>query len=86
MLILHGPDECLRVERDGKSADVPGVLHTEKEHTPMFVRAVWRTQRLVEIRPTLREMGAPPKRNADLLWHSRSDFPHMTRGLFDRQH
>jgi len=52
----------------------------------VFVRAVWRQQRLVDVRPTLREMGAPPKRNADLLGHSRSDFPQMTRGLFDRRH
>lgn len=74
------------VEAKGKSNDVPAILHSEKEHILMFVRAVWRQQRLVDVRPTLREMGAPPKRNVDLLGHSRSDFPQMTRGLFDRRH
>lgn len=83
---MHGPNALGRVERIRKSNDLPAVLHTEKEQILMFVRAVWRQQRLVDIRPTLREMGAPPKRNADLLGHSRSDFPQMTRGLFDRHH
>jgi len=73
------------MEPMGQSNDLPAVLHSEKEHTLMFVRVVWRQQRLVDVRPTLREMGAPPKRNADLLGHLRSDFPQMTRGLFDRQ-
>ena len=50
----------------------------------MFVRAVWRQQRLVDIKQTLREIGAPPKRNADILGVSPSDFPKMTRSLFDR--
>jgi hypothetical protein len=50
----------------------------------MFVRAVWRQQRLVDIKQTLREIGAPPRRNADILGLSRPDFAQMTHGLFDR--
>ena len=52
----------------------------------MFVRAVWRDKRLIDPRPTLREIGAPPKRNVDILGASPADFPRMTSGLFDRQH
>ena len=51
----------------------------------VFVRAVWRQQRLVDVRPNLREIGAPPKRNVDVLGVSVADFPRLTRGLFDRQ-
>jgi hypothetical protein len=50
----------------------------------VFVRAIWRQQRLVDIKQTLREIGAPPKRNSDILGVSPSDFPKMTRSLFDR--
>ncbi len=48
----------------------------------MFVRAVWRTKRLVDIKQTLRETEVPTTRDA--LGLSRTDFPQMTRGLFDR--
>ena len=41
-------------------------------------------QRLVAIKQSLREAGAPPKRNADILGVSRPDFPKMTAALFDR--
>jgi len=51
----------------------------------MFVRAVWRQQRLIDPRPTRREIGAPPRRNVDSLGISAPDFPKMTRSLFDRQ-
>jgi hypothetical protein len=51
----------------------------------MFVRAVWRHRRLVDVRPNPREIGAPPRRNVDILGVSRPDFANMTRGLFDRQ-
>ncbi len=51
----------------------------------MFVRAVWRIKRLVDIKQTLREMEVPSTRNADLLGVCGPDFPKMTRGLFDRQ-
>jgi hypothetical protein len=47
----------------------------------MFVRAVWRLQRLVNIKQTLREMDVPTTRDA--LGLSGSDFQKMTRSLFD---
>ena len=73
------------MERNGKSNDLPGVLQPTKGRFQVFVRAVWRQQRLVDPRPTLREIGAPPKRNVDILGVSVADFPKMTRSLFDRQ-
>ncbi len=51
---------------------------------PMFVRAVWRVKRLVDIRQTLREMDVPSTREADFLGISGPDFKNMTRSLFDR--
>lgn len=48
----------------------------------MFVRAVWRLKRLVDIKQTLREMDVPTTRDA--LGLSGNDFQKMTRGLFDR--
>jgi hypothetical protein len=55
-----------------------------KGNTPMFVRAVWRVKRLVDIKQTLREMDVPSTRDADLLGISGPDFSKMTRSLFDR--
>ncbi len=80
----HGPDALSRVEQNGKSDDLPAVLQPHKGTCQVFVRAVWRQQRLVDVRPNLREIGAPPKRNTDILGVSSPDFPRMTRGLFDR--
>ena len=40
----------------------------------MFVRAVWRVKRLVDIKQTLREMDVPSTRDADLLGISGPDF------------
>jgi hypothetical protein len=51
----------------------------------MFVRAVWRQQRLIDPRPPLRESGAPPRGNAGIPGVLAPDFPRMTAGLFDRQ-
>ncbi len=51
----------------------------------MFVRAVWRIRRLVDVRQQLREMDVPTTRDADLLGITGPDFSKMTRGLFDRQ-
>lgn len=51
---------------------------------PMFVRAVWRLRRLVDIKQTVRETNVPSTRNADLLGLTGADFPKMTRSLFDR--
>jgi hypothetical protein len=56
-----------------------------KEEESMFVRAVWRLKRLVDLKQTLREMDVPSTRNADLLGISGPDFSKMTRGLFDRE-
>ncbi|WP_323015865.1 hypothetical protein [Devosia sp.] len=50
----------------------------------MFVRAVWRIRRLVDIKQTLREMDVPSTRQADMLGVSGPDFSRMTRALFDR--
>lgn len=50
----------------------------------MFVRAVWRLKRLVDIKQTLREMEVPTVRGADILGVAGQDFSKMTRGLFDR--
>jgi len=52
--------------------------------THMFVRAVWRVRRLVDIKQTLRELDVPTTREADNLGISGADFSKMTRGLFDR--
>jgi len=50
----------------------------------MFVRAVWRDKRLVDIKRTLREVEVPTTRDAILFGATTKDFPRMTRGLFDR--
>ena len=50
----------------------------------MFVRAVWRDKRLVDIKQTLREMEVPTTRDAILFGAGAKDFHKMTRGLFDR--
>ena len=50
----------------------------------MFVRVVWRNQRLVDVKQTLREMEIPTTRDAVLFGLAVKDFPKMTRGLFDR--
>jgi len=51
----------------------------------MFVRAVWRGRRLVDMGKTLRERDVPTTRDADMLGISGPDFSQMTRGLFDRK-
>ncbi len=48
----------------------------------MFVRAVWRSKRLVDLKQTLREAEGPSTRDGSGV--SGSDFRKMTRGLFDR--
>ncbi|ODT76125.1 MAG: hypothetical protein ABS76_32255 [Pelagibacterium sp. SCN 64-44] len=55
-----------------------------REEWTMFVRAVWRIRRLVDIKQTLREMDVPSTRQADMLGVSGPDFSRMTRALFDR--
>ncbi len=85
MRFSHGPAVRFRVVRGGKSVDGRTVLQPEKGSIAMFVRAVWRLKRLVDIKQTLREMEVPSTRNADLLGVSGPDFSKMTRSLFDRQ-
>lgn len=50
----------------------------------MFVRAVWRTRRLVDLKQTLREADGPSTRESGILGVSGPDFSKMTRSLFDR--
>ncbi len=50
----------------------------------MFVRAVWRNERPVEIKQTLRALQAPSSRDTDSLGLCGPEFSKMTRGLFDR--
>jgi hypothetical protein len=69
------------VTLQGKSPHVQLVV-IRKGNTQMFVRAVWRLKRLVDIKQTLREMDVPTTRDA--LGLSGKDFQKMTRGLFDR--
>jgi hypothetical protein len=49
----------------------------------MFIRAVWRLRRLVDLKQTLRELEVPTTREE--LGLSGPDFQNMTRGLFDRR-
>ena len=67
-----------------KSAHLASVSILFRRDTPMFVRAVWRLKRLVDIKQTLREMDVPSTRDADILGISGPDFSKMTRSLFDR--
>ena len=60
-------------------------IHLPEGNITMFVRAVWRVKRLIDLKQTLREMDVPSSRNADLLGISGPDFSKMTRGLFDRR-
>jgi hypothetical protein len=69
---------------DCKSPHLAPVAKHPEGITPMFVRAVWRLKRLVDIKQTLREMDVPTTRDADLLGISGPDFSKMTRSLFDR--
>jgi len=50
----------------------------------MFVRAVWRSKRLIDIKQALRETDVPSTRDADLLGLRAPDFARLTHGLFDR--
>ena len=50
----------------------------------MFVRAVWRDKRLIDVKQSLREVELPQVKDAILLGRIGKDFSQMTRGLFDR--
>jgi len=64
-----------------KSAHLPRSVNLSRKMR-MFVRAVWRLRRMVDIRQSLREMEVPSTRHG--LGLSGNDFQKMTRGLFDR--
>jgi hypothetical protein len=81
MRLAHVGAANARVHFRSKSAHVCCRPHA-KGNDPMFVRAVWRLRRLVDIKQTLREMEVPTTRDA--LGLSGTDFQKMTRGLFDR--
>ncbi len=49
-------------------------IHLPEGSITMFVRAVWRVKRLIDLKQTLREMDVPSSRNADLLGISGPDF------------
>lgn len=48
----------------------------------MFVRAVWRVRRAMDLPQTLREMDVPSSRKDDVLGLCGPDFSQMARGLF----
>jgi len=50
----------------------------------MFVRAVWRIRRPVDIKQALRKLDVPSLRDSNVLGLSGPDFVEMTRGLFKR--
>jgi hypothetical protein len=70
-------------------AELPGSPHyldvvNLEGNTQMFVRAVWRTRRLIDIKQNLRELDVPTARQAENLGVLDAEFSKMTRGLFDR--
>jgi hypothetical protein len=73
------------LERSLKSAHVGQVLQPTKGTYEVFVRAVWRQKRLVDVRQTLREFGVPSTKIAAIVGASGPDFAKMTLSLFDRQ-
>jgi len=84
MRFLHDARDVNGMAPGFKSPHLRAVNQTAKRDIPMFVRAVWRIKRLVDIKQTLREMDVPSTRDADLLGISGPDFSKMTRSLFDR--
>ena len=84
MRALHNAVDADGMALSRETAHPAGVAKTIEGDTPMFVRAVWRLRRLVDIKQTLREMDVPSTRDADLLGLSGPDFSKMTRSLFDR--
>ena len=81
MRFTHGAGAILRVAVRGKSAHVWPVVNG-RGVSQMFVRAVWRLRRLIDVKQTLREMEVPTTRTGYGL--SGPDFQKMTRSLFDR--
>jgi hypothetical protein len=83
MRSAHAVIDVYGMARRLKSAHAAKVV-TSLGTLPMFVRAVWRSKRLVDIKQALREIDVPSTRDADLLGLCAPDFQKMTRGLFDR--
>lgn len=50
----------------------------------MFVRTIWRLQRMFDVGTSLREMDIPADRSSDILGLGGVDFSAMTDGQFDR--
>lgn len=84
MRLAHNAVDAYGMARDLKSSHLVSVANIPMGNTSMFVRAVWRLRRLIDIKQTLREMDFPSTRDADLLGLSGPDFSKMTRSLFDR--
>ena len=84
MRLTHVVPALRPMERRGKSLHCRFACYKPQGNMPMFVRAVWRFKRLVDIKQTLREMDVPTTRDADTLGISGPDFSKMTRSLFDR--
>jgi hypothetical protein len=81
MRAAHDPVDAWGMAGPAKSPHVRPVVN-RNGNTHMFVRAVWRLKRLVDLKQTLREMDVPTTRDA--LGLTGKDFDKMTRGLFDR--
>ena len=82
MRLQHGKVDVYGMADGTKSSHLAQRREPRKGNWQMFVRAVWRLKRLVDIKQTLREMEVPTTRDA--LGLSGADFQKMTRGLFDR--
>ena len=81
---MHAGLVLSAMDRRSDSAHVSNWCNPRMGDEAMFVRAVWRLKRLVDIKQQLRELDVPTSRDADLLGISGPDFSKMTRGLFDR--
>lgn len=79
---MHGKVDANGIVEAAKSAHVRPLVNLEKGDWQMFVRAVWRSKRLIDIKQTLRQLEVPTTH--DPFGVSGTDFQNMTRGLFDR--
>jgi hypothetical protein len=83
MRLPHAVSELCPVARRPKSLHLSLVVNRTGS-AQMFVRAVWRDKRLVDIKRSLREMDVPTSRDTVLFGNPKKDFHRMTKGLFDR--
>ena len=72
------------ISSDAPSAKSPHlrVVVIPRKENAMFVRAVWRQKRLIDLKQGLRVLDVPTTRDA--LGLSGPDFQKMTQGLFAR--